>query len=247
MKRQIALLCAAATLSACTETVVIRSNPPGARAFLNGHELGLTPATTTLDYTAFSSYQLRLEKEGYLPYDGRLSTEVNIGSLIIGVVVCWPALLWVVQPSPDQSFDLTPAAGMAGAPAPTPDNGGGFGYGTGSGQPAQSYAPGDGPAKLGAFGIATVKIPLDVPAKDADDVFARVEAAAKNKGYVTTAWPDRFEVKVDADRLVYAVSGETVLLTLQVNGQGMSQSQLEKREADLRVISDHLMAPAPSP
>src|SRR6476659_4160816 len=111
MKRWIASLCCAATLSACTETVVIRSNPPGARAFLNGHELGLTPATTTLDYTAFSSYQLRLEKEGYLPYDGRLSTEVNIGSLIIGVVVCWPALLWVVQPSPYQSFDLTPAAG----------------------------------------------------------------------------------------------------------------------------------------
>src|SRR5437016_229967 len=121
--RSAVIACCLAFTTGCTETVMVRTNPPGAHAWLNGNDLGMTPAIANVDYTAFSSYELRLEKEGYQPYNGHLTTEVNIGSLIIGVVICWPALIWVVQPSPEQSFDLVPVAGPNNSIVTAPSGG----------------------------------------------------------------------------------------------------------------------------
>ena len=46
-----------------TQSVTIRSNPPGATALINGQEAGKTPLTVTLKRT--SSYNIELRKPGF--------------------------------------------------------------------------------------------------------------------------------------------------------------------------------------
>ena len=72
MKRRttLLLLLAAATTAGCvTQHLSIRSNPPGARVFLNGNYAGETPLTT--DFEWYTNYLIHVEKAGYLPVDER--------------------------------------------------------------------------------------------------------------------------------------------------------------------------------
>ena len=57
-------------LAGCVEQrLVIRSNPPGARAFVNGRLAGETPVTTGFDW--YTNYQIHVEHPGYLSVDAR--------------------------------------------------------------------------------------------------------------------------------------------------------------------------------
>jgi esterase/lipase superfamily enzyme len=62
------LLAALAALGAagCVEReLVIRSQPPGARLFLDGEEVGLTPAA--IPFRHYGTREIRIELEGYRP------------------------------------------------------------------------------------------------------------------------------------------------------------------------------------
>jgi TolB protein len=61
-----ALFC---TLCGCT-SLTIESEPPGAEVLVNNRSFGKTPAT----FTVSQAYSLRVEKEGYLPYMGKIDT-----------------------------------------------------------------------------------------------------------------------------------------------------------------------------
>ena len=125
-KRAAAAVVALALTTACAQHVEFVSNPPGAHLWINGQDLGLTPARGTFSYTAFSNFEVILEKEGYATYRGSLPTDVKVGHLVFGLLCCWPALIWMQGPVDHYQFIMSPVAGgmMGGtmapaAPAPT--------------------------------------------------------------------------------------------------------------------------------
>ena len=94
----LALALLPAFVAGCARTVLIDSEPPGAVVRVNGQPRGTTPLRTKLPYTAFSTFEVTLEKEGYRPATSRLPMELNPASLVCGVA-CPPVLLWVQEPA----------------------------------------------------------------------------------------------------------------------------------------------------
>jgi hypothetical protein len=103
----------------CASTTVIRSNPSGARVFLNGEPVGQTPYTMTDTKIVGSTTSVRLEAPGYETTTGAISRseEFDVGACIGGVLVLVP-FLWIMGYKPDHTFEMRPVA--AGAPGPAP-------------------------------------------------------------------------------------------------------------------------------
>lgn len=58
------LILTCSTLTGCVQRqLTVKSNPPGALAYLNGEEFGRTPVTR--DFTWYGTYDVTLRKEGY--------------------------------------------------------------------------------------------------------------------------------------------------------------------------------------
>ena len=57
----------AMTMTACTSSTVIHSNPPGAKVFVDGSYVGVTPYTMSDTKIVSSTTQVRLERPGYHP------------------------------------------------------------------------------------------------------------------------------------------------------------------------------------
>jgi hypothetical protein len=113
-------------LGACSRQILIDSEPRGALVRLNGQVRGTTPFRTSVDYTAFSRYEIVLEREGYRTATAKLPMELDAGSLICGTV-CWPFLLVVQRPShtvfvlePLRPDDPPPENLVAPEPGPSP-------------------------------------------------------------------------------------------------------------------------------
>ena len=109
----------ALVVAGCTQAITITSEPPGARVWLNGVNIGVTPASTVVSYTAFSNFEVRLEKDGYMPIQTILANEVKVAPLVLGIILCLPLLIWVAGPMPDYHYVLTPQ----GPPPPPPPEG----------------------------------------------------------------------------------------------------------------------------
>ena len=58
-----------------TQQVRVKSRPVGARVLVNGKEVGMTPVTTRLSRWGF--HRVRIEMEGYEPYEVRLEKRFN--------------------------------------------------------------------------------------------------------------------------------------------------------------------------
>lgn len=72
------LLAGLLALAGCSENAVIQSDPIGAKVFINDRLIGITPAVFSVERRQFAhSYRLRLEKKGYEPYVGELTTRVS--------------------------------------------------------------------------------------------------------------------------------------------------------------------------
>ena len=115
--RIVALALVASFAASCHRSVLIDSEPTGALVRVNGLPRGTTPFRANLEYTAFTNFEVVLEKEGYRTATARLPMEMNPGALICGVM-CLPVLLWVQQPA-STVFVLERAAEGA-APLATP-------------------------------------------------------------------------------------------------------------------------------
>lgn len=81
MKRSMGVLLAGwLAVAGCSENAVIQSNPIGAQVFIDDQLIGTTPAVFTVERSRLAgSYHLRLEKAGYEPYVGELTTRVSGG------------------------------------------------------------------------------------------------------------------------------------------------------------------------
>lgn len=111
--RATALLLAASILfSGCASTTTIRSNPSGAKVYLNGEPVGTTPYAHRDTKIVGSTNNVRLEKEGYAPFEASFSRneEVDVGAVIGGVFFFFP-FLWTMKYKPLRNYDLEPGFG----------------------------------------------------------------------------------------------------------------------------------------
>ena len=122
--RSAALLCATALL-ACSSETVIRSNPPGAKVFLDGSYVGTTPYTMSDTKIVGSTTSVRLEYPGYQPLDASIhrSEEFDVVACIGGVFLLVP-FLWIMGYKADHTFELAPGGGGYPPPAGYPQQGG---------------------------------------------------------------------------------------------------------------------------
>jgi hypothetical protein len=92
--------CAIATFLAaagCAHTVHLNSYPEGATVYVDGEEIGETPATYRETTGWGGSHLVRVEKDGYQPVS-RVVTQSDwhsglvVASVVGGLFLCWPAL-----------------------------------------------------------------------------------------------------------------------------------------------------------
>ena len=107
-------------LAGCVrQTLVVRSNPPGARVFVNGALAGQTPVTT--NFMWYANYDIHVEREGYLPVDERQAVRAP-WYMWIPVDLFSEALPLRIADERAFSYDLIAAADGVGPPLwPTPE------------------------------------------------------------------------------------------------------------------------------
>ena len=129
-----------ASLAACSSSTVIRSNPTGAKVFLDGSYVGTTPYTLSDHKIVSSSTSIRLEYPGLQPYSTSISRseELSVLALIGGIFLLVP-FLWIMDYKGEHTYDLATAQpGFAPPPmqpAPPPP-------GPPPGYPPPGYPPG---------------------------------------------------------------------------------------------------------
>ncbi len=86
---------------------MIRSNPSGARVYLNGEPVGTTPYPHRDTKIVGSTTTVQLEKEGYAPFETSFSRneEVDVGAIIGGIFFVFP-YLWTMKYKPTHTYDL---------------------------------------------------------------------------------------------------------------------------------------------
>src|SRR5512143_2790950 len=148
-----ALVTAAALMTACSSSTVIRSNPSGAKVFIDGAMVGTTPYTMTDTHIVGSTTHVRLEYPGYAPTDMSISRneEFDVVACIGGFFLLVP-FLWIMGYKPDHTFELQPGGAYPGYPQQGYPQGG---YPQGGYPPPQGgYPPPQGgyPPPQGGYG-----------------------------------------------------------------------------------------------
>jgi hypothetical protein len=106
MKKIIASSIAFFFLFGCASATVIKSNPPGAKLFLDSSQKGETPYTHQDRSIAGTSRAVTLKMEGYKDFDGRIKrNELDVGALIGGIFLTIP-LLWVMRYPSEYTFEM---------------------------------------------------------------------------------------------------------------------------------------------
>lgn len=107
------MLASSIFLTSCASTTIIQSNPSGAKVYLNGEPVGVTPYTHQDTKLVGTTTTLKLEKEGYTPLNTAFTRneEVDLGAVIGGVLVLVP-FLWTMKYKPTHTYDLTPLDGV---------------------------------------------------------------------------------------------------------------------------------------
>lgn len=108
------MLAAAVLLSSCLSTTMIRSVPDGARVYINGEPVGITPCEYGDTRIVGCTNKVMLEKEGYETLYTSFSRdeEVDVGAIIAGFFV-WVPFLWTMKYKPFHIYELKPANGEA--------------------------------------------------------------------------------------------------------------------------------------
>lgn len=98
----------------CSSTTTINSTPSGASLSINGNAVGQTPYTYTDSKVLFSKQQVALSMKGYTTFQGFIARdELAVGTLLIGLLCVWPALLWAWEYPPSYNFTLQKKGGDA--------------------------------------------------------------------------------------------------------------------------------------
>lgn len=101
------LLASSILITSCTSTTMIQSTPTGAKVYLNGEPVGVTPYQHTDTKIVGSTTTVKLTKEGYEPYYNSFSRDeqVDVGAVIAGVLVFFP-FIWTMKYKPTHTYEL---------------------------------------------------------------------------------------------------------------------------------------------
>ena len=91
----------------CTSTTVIDTVPNGAKLYMNGMYMGVTPYTHSDSKIVGSSTQLKFEKEGFEPLVTVLKKDekADVGAIIGGIFFLFP-FLWTMEYDPMHTYEL---------------------------------------------------------------------------------------------------------------------------------------------
>lgn len=105
------ILAASVLLASCSSRTLIQSNPNGAKVYLNGESVGTTPYTHEDTKIVGSTTTVKLEKEGYEPFNTSFSRneQADAGAIIGGVFFLFP-FLWTMKYKPERTYDLVQSA-----------------------------------------------------------------------------------------------------------------------------------------
>jgi hypothetical protein len=74
---------------------------------LEGQPKGETPYTYADRAAAGTMRRVTLKKEGYKDFTGHIKREeLSVGALILGILVLWPLLIWVLEYPPEYTFEM---------------------------------------------------------------------------------------------------------------------------------------------
>jgi len=106
MKRIIGSIVAFFFLFGCASATLIKSNPPGAKLYLEGQLKGETPYTYADRAAAGTMRSVTLKKEGYKDFAGHIKREqLSVGALIGGIFFLIP-LIWILEYPPEYTFEM---------------------------------------------------------------------------------------------------------------------------------------------
>lgn len=109
MKVAAILLAVSVLFASCSSATLIQSNPSGAKLYMNGEYMGVTPYSYSDTKIVGSSTEVRLEKEGYEPMFTFLSRDerVDVGAIVGGVFFLFP-FLWTMKYNPTHTYEMRP-------------------------------------------------------------------------------------------------------------------------------------------
>lgn len=98
-------------LSGCASSTMIKSVPSGAKVYINGEPVGVTPYLYTDTKIIFSPINVDIIKDGYKPiYETfRRDEEFNAGTFIGGIFV-WPLWLWTLDYKSTHTYEMVPVS-----------------------------------------------------------------------------------------------------------------------------------------
>jgi len=96
-------------MAGCASTTVIQSSPTGAKVYLDGQPLGITPYTYSDKKIIGTTHLFKLEKDGFAPLYGNFSRNArwNKAAVVVGCISIVP-LLWAKDYPIDSTYDLRP-------------------------------------------------------------------------------------------------------------------------------------------
>ena len=106
MKKFIAVIMVFFFLLGCASATVIKSNPPGAKLYLDGQFKGETPYTYSDRAAAGTMRTVTLKKEEYKDFTGNIKREqLSVPALIGGILFLIP-LIWVLEYPSQYTFEM---------------------------------------------------------------------------------------------------------------------------------------------
>lgn len=88
--------------------VTFYTEPEGAEVYVDDESLGESPTSKRMTNGVWADPRVRVEAEGYKPRSTRVDKELKAANLVLGLLLWWPALLWVHGPEPRQRIELAP-------------------------------------------------------------------------------------------------------------------------------------------
>ncbi len=96
-------------LTGCASSTTLRSEPSGAKVFLDGRRVGNTPYRHTDSRPSLSKLQVRLEKEGYQPVETVIQRNESVEpGAVVGALFFLIPVLWVMGYDDQHFYELTP-------------------------------------------------------------------------------------------------------------------------------------------
>jgi len=106
MKKIIALMTVFFFLFGCASATLIKSNPPGAKLYLDGQFKGETPYTYSDKAAAGTMRTVTLKKEEYKDFTGNIKREQLSVPAVIGGIFFLIPLIWVLEYPSQYTFEM---------------------------------------------------------------------------------------------------------------------------------------------